>query len=61
MLGPHKNVLLGFRVYNINGFTTNICIVRKVDYESEKFIHAPMYTYDKVMWLFELVGVVKCE
>ena len=33
----------------------------KVDYESEKFIHAPMYTYDEVMWLFEHVGVVKCE
>ena len=33
----------------------------KVDYESDKFIHAPTYTYNEVMRLLELVGVVKCE
>ena len=31
-----------------------------MDYESDKFIHAPTYTYNEVMHLLELVGVVKC-
>ena len=29
----------------------------KVDYESDKFINAPTYTYDEVMRLLELVGM----
>ena len=33
----------------------------KVDYESDKFIHAPTYTYNEVMRLLELAGVVECE
>ena len=33
----------------------------KVEYESDKFIHAPTYTYNEVMRLLELVGVVECE
>jgi hypothetical protein len=33
----------------------------KVDYESDKFIHAPTYTYNEVMRLLELVGIVECE
>ena len=33
----------------------------KVDYESDKFIHAPTYTYNEVMCLLELAGVVECE
>ena len=33
----------------------------KVDYKSDKVIHAPIYMYNKVMRLLELVGVVKCE
>jgi hypothetical protein len=33
----------------------------KMDYESDKFIHAPTYTYNKVMRLLELVGIVECE
>ena len=33
----------------------------KVDYHNDKFIHAPTYTYNKVMQLLELVNVVECE
>jgi hypothetical protein len=33
----------------------------KVDYESVKFIHTPTYTYNEVMRLLELAGVVECE
>ena len=33
----------------------------KVDYESDKFIYAPTYTYNEVMRLLELAGVVECE
>jgi hypothetical protein len=33
----------------------------KVHYESNKFIHASTYTYNEVMRLLELVGVVECE
>ena len=33
----------------------------KVDYESDKFIHAPTYTYNEVIQLFELVGIVEYE
>ena len=33
----------------------------KVDYESDKFIPAPTYTYNEVKRLLELVGVVECE
>jgi hypothetical protein len=33
----------------------------KVDYESDKFIHAPTYTYNEVMRLLELAGIVECE
>jgi hypothetical protein len=33
----------------------------KVDSESDKFIHAPTYTYNEVMRLLELAGVVECE
>jgi hypothetical protein len=36
----------------------NLC---KVDYESDKFIHAPKYTYNEVMRLLEFAGVVECE
>ena len=36
-------------------------ILCKVDYESDKFIHAPTYTYNEVMRLLEFVGVVECE
>jgi hypothetical protein len=33
----------------------------KVDYDSDKFIHAPTYSYNEVMRLLELAGVVECE
>ena len=33
----------------------------KVNYESDKFIHASTYTYNEVMHLLELAGVVECE
>ena len=33
----------------------------KVDYESDKCIHAPTYTYNEVKRLLELAGVVECE
>ena len=33
----------------------------KVDYESDKFIHAPTYTYNEVMRLLELAGIIECE
>ncbi len=36
-------------------------ILCKVDYESNKFIHAPTYTYNEVKRLLELAGVVECE
>jgi hypothetical protein len=32
----------------------------KVDYNSDKFIHAPTYSYNEVMQLLELVGVIEC-
>ena len=32
-----------------------------MDYDSEKFIHPPMYPYNEVMRLLELAGVVECE
>ena len=31
----------------------------KVDYDNDKFIHAPTYTYNKVMRLLELANVVE--
>ena len=33
----------------------------KVDYESDKFIYAPTYTYNEVMCLLELAGIAECE
>jgi hypothetical protein len=36
-------------------------ILCKVDYKSDKFIHAPTYTYNEVMRLLELASVVECE
>ena len=33
----------------------------KVDYGNDKFIHAPTYSYNEVMRLLELVGVVAFE
>ena len=33
----------------------------KVDYDSDKFIHAPTYSYNKVIQLLELARVVECE
>jgi hypothetical protein len=32
----------------------------KVHYDSNKFIHAPMYSYNEVIRLIELAGVVEC-
>ena len=36
-------------------------ILCKVDYNSDKFIHASTYSYNEVMRLLELAGVVACE
>ena len=38
-------------------------ILCKVDYESDKFIHAPTYIYNEVMRLPKLfgIGIVECE
>ena len=33
----------------------------KVDYDSDKFIHSPMLTFNKVMHLLELARVVGSE
>jgi hypothetical protein len=33
----------------------------KVDYDSDKFIHASTYSYNEVIRLLELAGVVGCE
>ena len=33
----------------------------KVDYESDKFIHAPTYMQNEVMHLLELIGLLECE
>lgn len=33
----------------------------KVDYESDKFIHAPTYTYNEVMRLLDLASFVECK
>ena len=33
----------------------------KVDYESDKFIYAPTYTYNEVMQLLELISIIECE
>ena len=32
-----------------------------MDYNNDKFICAPTYSSNEVMWLLELVGVVECE
>ena len=32
-----------------------------MDYDSNKFIHAPTYSYNEVMRLLELAGVVERE
>ena len=32
-----------------------------VDYDNEKFIHTPTFTYKEVMQLLDLADVVKCE
>ena len=32
-----------------------------VNDNNDKFIHTPMYTYNKVMQLLELANVVECE
>ena len=50
-----------------NGCIANIFMMSlytflcKVEYESDKFIHAPTYTYNEVMRLLKLVGIIKCE
>ena len=49
-----------------DGCTTSILILVfrflcKVDYDSEKFIHAPTFTNNKAMRLLELDIVVHCE
>ena len=36
-------------------------ILCKVDYDNDKFIHAQTYTYNKVMRLLEVAGVVEHE
>lgn len=36
-----------------------ILLLCKVDYNNKKFIHAPTYTYNEVMHLLELAGVVE--
>ena len=33
----------------------------RVHYESDKFNHAPTYTYNEVMRLLELASIVECE
>ena len=30
----------------------------EVDYGNNKFIHAPTYTYNEVIWLLELIGAI---
>lgn len=32
-----------------------------VDYNNDKFMYPPTYTYNKVMWLSHMVGVVESE
>lgn len=63
MLGLHQNDLYGFEKENectmyfrdLHYVSKLLC---KVNYNNNKFIHAPTYTYNKVMRLLELVGVV---
>ena len=31
----------------------------KVDHNTDKFTHAPMYTYNEGMWLLELANIVE--
>ena len=33
----------------------------KVDYDNAKFVYAPTFTYNEVMWLHELANFVKCK
>ena len=33
----------------------------KVEYNNDKFVHAPTYVYREVVRVLELVGVVECE
>ena len=41
--------------------TSLLCVVCKMDYESDKFIHTPTYMHIEVIRVLEPVGVVKCE
>ena len=33
--------------------------MQHVDYDNNKFIHAPMYTHNEVMRLLTLIGIVE--
>lgn len=42
--------------------TPLLCVqffVQLVDYNYDKFIIAPTYTHNKVVWILELVGIVE--
>ena len=32
-----------------------------MDYDINRFVHAPMFTYNEVMQLFELTGVIEYD
>lgn len=32
-----------------------------MDYDINRFVHVPMFTYNKVMQLFELTGVIEYD
>ena len=56
-----KNVVFGSGKEGSMGFmqTLILCVqvLCKVDYATDKFIHAPTFSYNEVMRLFELTGV----
>jgi hypothetical protein len=47
----------------VSRFPTNICVIFrylcKVDYATDKFIHAPAFNYNEVMHLFDLAGMAE--
>ena len=61
----HHNVIEGFRKANISVYYKHSYIMFgflcKLDYDNDKFICVPTYTYNVVMWLLELTGVVDHE
>ena len=57
MFDLHQIVLHFFLVKKGNWVFAMFRYLCKVNYDNDKFIHGPTYTYNEVLWLLELVDV----